>query len=271
MDMAVESSHSPFDSLPDEIVLKIIDLASATKWRYDKPHKQDFLLDVIAKTSLRFKSLAEDKSLWKGEVRIEGDRAKIEQVIRKYLNEEVTHLWMGMTGYQKEDGDVVPSTVPIFTATDVRAVAEKCPNLEEFSLNMVNLVGWPSLGTPWWSMKKLWINGVERNCFDNVALHETVPNIEELDVCGHLERVGSLLPDMNQCEALKELTLSWGMFQMPYGMIPFPPRLNVLWGTEKLVHPGFGIDLHQELQRHCPYCDLECTRCGKPTCSICYV
>ena len=256
MATAAESSPSPFDLLPDEIVLKIIDLASATWWRWDKPHKQDFLLDVIARTSLRFKNLADDKSLWKGEVRIEGDRAKIERVIGKYLNEEVTHLWIGGTGYLEEDGEVVPSTISIFGATDVRAVAEKCPKLEEFWLNMVNLVGWPSLGTPWSSVKKLWINGVERGCFNNVALHETVPNVEEFTLCGHLERVGSLLPDMNQCEALKEVTLSWGVFRMP-GRIPFPPGLSVLWGTEKLAHSGFN--LCQELQRHCPYCDLEDT------------
>ena len=68
---------SPFDKLPDELVLKIIKLVMESHKRtwpmdlaaLDSPHWQsphDFLLKTIARISIRFKRIAADKSLWRG-------------------------------------------------------------------------------------------------------------------------------------------------------------------------------------------------------------
>ena len=66
-----------FESLPDEIVLKILDMAalSSSTWGpiFGLILKRDwfyyhYLVEVVCEVSLRFKRLATDSSLWKGHV-----------------------------------------------------------------------------------------------------------------------------------------------------------------------------------------------------------
>ena len=254
-------SSSPFDLLPDEIVLKIIKLASVPS-SWTGPSKHDFLLDIIGMVSPRFMHLIEDKSLWKGEVTIEGCRPKIQVFIEKYLNEDITYLWIGGRGEHRDDGYSCHSTLPILEAIDIKDVADKCPNVEVLTFHSVRIVDWPSLrsslSVPWSSVKHLCIHRVDRDCFNNIALHETVPNIEVLTVAGHQRNVASLLPDMNRCENLKKVHLMCGTFRMPR-RIPFPPGLSELVGAKQLLqlpeHRSM-IDLLLSVQMHCPMCDL---------------
>ena len=58
------ATYSPFCSLPDEIVLKIIAMAA--------PETHDFIVDTVPEVSERFGRIAADKSLWKGVVRFCG-------------------------------------------------------------------------------------------------------------------------------------------------------------------------------------------------------
>ena len=66
-----QKSIAYFDLLPDELVLKIVSLAVEKTGR-DEQH--DFLLDVIAPVSLRFRCIAKEKSFWEGGVTISLDR-----------------------------------------------------------------------------------------------------------------------------------------------------------------------------------------------------
>ena len=65
---------SPFDSLPDKVVLKIVKMAACLEDDHDKQpgveYDHDFLVEVLCKVSKRFKRLATDSSLWKGHVEI---------------------------------------------------------------------------------------------------------------------------------------------------------------------------------------------------------
>ena len=104
---------SPFDCLPDELVLKIIKLAAgmpspklefADHWLTEK-YDHDLLANCLSQVSMRFKRISADVSLWKGDVWI-GRRTKIETiewVIRDCLNGGTTSLSMpendDVTGY----------------------------------------------------------------------------------------------------------------------------------------------------------------------------
>ena len=63
---------SPFDKLPDELVLKIVKMASweekkcICKWHNGKGgYDRDFIVDSISHVNLRFNRIAKDTSLWK--------------------------------------------------------------------------------------------------------------------------------------------------------------------------------------------------------------
>ena len=95
------SAVSPFDSLPDELLLKIVKFAAAPPWpfhfewirerwmaEHGEKYDHDFLANGLCKVSLRFEKISSDESLWKGVVWI-GPRSKlgtIEWVIRECLN-----------------------------------------------------------------------------------------------------------------------------------------------------------------------------------------
>ena len=53
--MMTSESSSPFDFLPDEIVLRIIKESVPITTSWVQPYDNDFLLDVIAKISQRFR------------------------------------------------------------------------------------------------------------------------------------------------------------------------------------------------------------------------
>ena len=90
-EMASSSSAavtSPFDALPDELVLKIIKMAA---WDADADATEhDWLVDVLRKVSPRFKRLATDRSrsLWEGDVWIWADKnpEKFEFVVQECLH-----------------------------------------------------------------------------------------------------------------------------------------------------------------------------------------
>ena len=113
---------SAFDSLPDELVLKIFqfviaDVEEARRSDFienvETPH--NFLSNTISKVSTRFGKISKDKSLWKGRVIISGDWLHVNRVVRNYLNDGTTfitilnsdRLWL----------------------QDLCALARKCPNM----------------------------------------------------------------------------------------------------------------------------------------------
>ena len=106
-----------FDSLPDEIALKIVKMAAQPPTGYlggipmgrrvgvDPKYDHDFLVDILCKVSPQFKRLATDPSLWKGSVKIWMDDGRAMRkdrfVVQECLNSgtrEFTMLECGMQG-----------------------------------------------------------------------------------------------------------------------------------------------------------------------------
>ena len=85
---------SPFDALPDELVLKIIKMAATWMDGNDQRYDHNWLVDVLRKVSPRFKQLATDRSLWEGYVWISADMnpEKFEFVVQKCLHSKTTDL-----------------------------------------------------------------------------------------------------------------------------------------------------------------------------------
>ena len=128
-DVYVEST-SPFDDLPDELVLKIFHIfignhrLPANKQTYDVdelilPH--DILLNTIAKVSNRFKRISSDKSLWSGRVVISGDdEHHVKKVIYEFLDKNALAL-----DIYREDESIID-----LSSRDFSVLAWKCPNME---------------------------------------------------------------------------------------------------------------------------------------------
>ena len=94
--MAADAAMTPFDSLSDEIVLKIFKM-TALKDHGEGEYDHDFLADVLCKVSVRFRRIASDSSLWKepAGITIKGnDFSKLEFMIGECLNNtEVLTIW----------------------------------------------------------------------------------------------------------------------------------------------------------------------------------
>ena len=129
---------SPFDNLPDELVLKII--KSAFKIREplrlgrQRVPSHDFLLNTVAKISTRFMRIAKDKSLWSGKVVISGDdQQNVKRVIHEFIDSSATQLEVHLKAYERETNAVtigVDDIAPLISEEDMCAVAKKCPNME---------------------------------------------------------------------------------------------------------------------------------------------
>ena len=184
---------------------------------------------------VNFRRIASDKSLWKGTVKIK----KVEGII-DFFNDGVNNLFMNHT--------------TSMTSDEILRLAEKCPNMR--SLWYPAISSWPTLGTPWYSLKYLGINLDSNNIFDNVELHSSLPNLMYLDIRGNWQsrhhRI--TLPDMRGCNELRIVILGDGShFWSPDGIIPFPPGLRRLetadiWGQPAIINLN---DLEVEYFRNC--------------------
>ena len=102
--LVIVMAMASFNSLPDELILKIVKMAAdlAPYFDYGRKYDQDFLVDVLCKVSAQFKRVATDSSLWKGRVKIWMD-------------------WPGMAWERKE-----------------RFVVEECVNVGTRDIRIVN-------------------------------------------------------------------------------------------------------------------------------------
>ena len=93
------STVTSFDSLPDELVLKIMKMSVRSGLENEDEEMfycLDFLIDVLCQVSIRFRRLAADYSLWKGLVviRADGDPRRAEFVVQKCLNSGTRAFYM---------------------------------------------------------------------------------------------------------------------------------------------------------------------------------
>ena len=230
-------SEDPFDLLPNEVALIPIKMAMRSVNEESEFGRHDFLVDVIAKVSEQFKTLAKVKSLWTGEVWIEGDREKIRFVIREFLGDGVTHLHLrGVHGDNEAGRHGIPflylsATFTTISGKDLSAIAKHCPNLRTLSLSdNMGLSYWPTLSAPWTSLTVLKLGGLQLSpkMFCGVKLHHSLPNLEIFETRPNYDftRV-QYLPDMSGCRSLERVLLGSGDFVVA----GLPRTLKILDGN----------------------------------------
>ena len=117
---------SPFDTLPDELVLKIVKMASSSHtsgWaRYD----HTFVVATVSRVSAKFARIAADKSLWKGNVALSStgheDEDVIPRAIELFLGEGVKRLRI------IEHREIYDPKLSL-SEGQIRTIARKCPGL----------------------------------------------------------------------------------------------------------------------------------------------
>ena len=230
------NTYNGFDTLPDELLLKIIRIAfedlGEDNWDFVlKAPRFNFLVKVVSKISHRFKLLATDKSLWRGDVVISEEWSILEWrfLVDKCQNEG----WSSFHHYRSQTHH--------WHTKDIETTSTKCPNLKGLMMNMdadANIMqSWPMLPTPWTSLQTLTIWRTKLGgIFEGVKLHKTLPNLVEIRVCEVREdgdTEPSFLPDLKGCDKLKLAVFLHGFFRfdgeiLPGDELPLPPGLITL-------------------------------------------
>ena len=185
--------------------------------------KHCYLVNVISNISERFKLLARDRSLWKGEICIQGNKRTINTIIHYFLRDSVKGV-----NILSQISPGVPWTSTSISGSELSKLAESCPKMETLYLYHMTVNAWP-LATghpPCLSLKKLIIDGcmMDHDLFKNVIMHQSMPNLEEFIWIAQNEGSKNplLLPDMSGCHKLKKLILDYGIFTAPSN--PFNPQ-----------------------------------------------
>ena len=140
------AAMTSFDSLPDEIVLMVIKMASLRDVEMcDVRHDHDFLVDVICNVSVRFRRLSRDSSMWTDHVSIDippNDYSKLDFVIRECLNRgtKTLKIW-GPEGH--------PPIVIRIPNRYLIDLATNFPNLKEVDLIHIQLEDEGDVPVPW--------------------------------------------------------------------------------------------------------------------------
>ena len=147
------AAMTSFDSLPDEIVLTVIKMASLRDVeKYGDRHDHDFLVDVICNVSVRFRRLSRDSSMWTDHVSIDiltfrlfpstNDYSKLDFVIRECLNRgtKTLKIW-GPEGH--------PPIVIRIPNRYLIDLATNFPNLKEVELIFIQLEDEGDVPVPW--------------------------------------------------------------------------------------------------------------------------
>ena len=223
-DIAAQKSmwkdFSPIEMLPNDVAVVIIKMAMNNQpYPHNLLHKHNFLIDVISKVSSRFKAWAALKPLWKGKVDVTGNDGETEQAL-EYLNEDTKTLVAFSRGTK--------------LAESLEKLPIKYPELVNLSLIPPELCSWPKFRAPLTSLKWLYMGGIFHNLFENVELHNCLPNIEEITLGNR--NVSLVLPNMGMCEKLREINLNEGEFCLK-SVTDLPRGLKKLFGPRPNVAP----------------------------------
>lgn len=243
-----------FNSLPDELVLKIVKLAAQSEYRlcfssHDSKYIHKYILNIVGKISVRFRNIAADKSLWRGYVFI-GNRPGygllddvseegIASLVRDFLCEESKLLEIQNLRKRMVDGRWTPVDGEVIRSETIRALSEKCPDMIALSLNGLRMESWPS--PPYNSLDSLedLVMGrlqLSSDLFRNVHLHECFPNLKSviLDRCEAIGGGAIALPDASECRSLEVFEIRNGIYRFATDLdvkVPFPQSLKkwVFW------------------------------------------
>ena len=164
----------PFESLPPEIIAKIIKMAMKSGFASNK-HQYNFLVNVVAEVSKKFQNVAAIKSLWAGDVFLWGGEAKIRKVISNYLNDLVSGLELEGE-LERRRSDITLSTFDLYDI--LLQLSAKCPNLTTLTISNYILKGpWPTLPAQLTSLKRLEIREgpVVSDIFVGAQIHRELP------------------------------------------------------------------------------------------------
>ena len=235
-----------FQTLPDEIVLKIIKMTVSHSSDRDK-------VIQISKLSSRFNRIARDTSLWRGAVGLALNRHSPHKFWKQlpvggapwkqFLGEGVTSLTLWNSGIHSSD-------FAHLYGEDIATIAGNCPNLASLTLHdmAVPVNSWPTQAL---GLKNLRINTGSQifvrtnDMFEDVKLDLIFPKLESFifSVPKHgtakpLLKDTILLPDMTACKNLQEVHIAmianWGhayKFKIPSELEdtgPFPRCLKML-------------------------------------------
>ena len=185
-----QQSIAYFELLPEELVLKIVSSAAESTGR---PEQHDFLLDVIANVSVRFRRIAMEKSFWEGEVNItlhtnfktakwnsrprrilglfppddplssilpkDSMESKMRDVIGNFIQAGVHSL--NISAYPiPEPGtlglaDCLKKDMPLISGEDIISIVAKCPALRVLKLCWLRMEPWPTFPIPCSAMEEL--------------------------------------------------------------------------------------------------------------------
>ena len=233
----------PFESLPPEIMAKIIKMAMKSGFASDK-HQYNFLGDVVSKVSKKFQNVASIKSLWAGDVFLWGGEAKIWKVINNYLNDLVSGLELEGE-LERRCSDVTLSTFDLYDI--LLQLSAKCPNLTMLTISNYILKGpWPTLPAHLTSLKRLEIREgpVVSDIFVGAQIHRDLPNLEDFAwVCSGprfrpqprrvkkwywsrkivlAQMMDQRCLDLSKCENLRTVRLCHEMVQRVHTGVAFP-------------------------------------------------
>ena len=224
------------DSLPNEVLLKIIKMAATTTTgpigrcpfayhtglcSHDNKHddRHNFLIDVVSRISRRFRSLAEAPEFWRGAVHITmfdssifdiftlRRTSKIPDSIRR---PEKLELVKRLLGGETKELYIIGSGKE---SMDVEDLAERCPNLETLLLKGLWIDAWPTaLPQPWTSLKNLHLYTPNSPFGEGIELHRSLPNLRIFDICSDRHPIQLVLPDMTLCPRLEKVWLAYGLF-----------------------------------------------------------
>ena len=240
-----------FDSLPDELLLKIVKMAAQTNLRDFYKHKYDykFLLGIIGKISIRFKNIATDKTFWGGYILMRDrpgysqeyklpdlSEEDINTLVTDFLCEDSKFLHLKNLRKKLVDGRWTPVDGEIVRSETIRALSHKCPKLIDLGLSGLRLERWPD--NTWNSLESLFLGASQLHfdVFGNAQLHQYLPNLKFLllDRCESFGGEPITLPDVSECKSLHLFEIRNGIYRFPTDLdekVPFPRSLKrwVFW------------------------------------------
>ena len=168
------SNVTNINSLPDELILKIIKLA-ASRGGQGEGCNHNSILNVISKISKRFKRISTDSSLWRGNVTINASLQDTRLAIRESINNGTTFLKIRISsGGNISRGDLID-------------INKRCTNLKRLDV-LIDLESWPKYPsiTAWKSMKVLILHltrDVDPIDFWHGDMDSYLPNLLEFTIC----------------------------------------------------------------------------------------
>ena len=147
-------------------------------------------------------------------------------------------------------------------------LAERCPDMKEFRIQIVRLDSWPKFNKPWRSLVTLClmhVDVVQDDGFASLGTPEIFPSLRyfEMESCSTVElprRTPLLIPDFKNCKSLESVILSDMYLKFPNhpeNCFPFPQYLKKLVFNKVNVSNFSSSDLKSTMEKKFYNCDLK--------------